>query len=520
MAEVERVDLAHEPDFVLGRLTVSPSRRELVRDDGVREVLEHRVMQVLIALHRAGGGIVTRDELTQSCWEGRIVGEDAINRVVSRLRKAADGIGAGSFALKTITKIGYRLTGDGIAAVPPMAQAGQASAPRPTRRAVAFGGAALGLAALAGGGAWLYRRATHPAVSPEVQRLMARGWTMMLQGNRDAQTEAAGLFRRAVELAPEYADGWGALGFVYAYTSHYYPAGEREARRDRARAAGTRALAIDPRNGMGRAALAFAKPWRGHWLEIERALRAAGRDHPEEDMLRVTLGYILGMVGRFAEAADILGRLGGSAGGRTLEPGEYFYLIESLWAAGRLEDADRRMGEAATLYPTHSFLFLQRYKISLFGGRAGAAAALIANRSGHPAGLDQGDWSSLSRIARLFEDRAPDEIARFATEGMETARTGSGPAGEILEQFAGLGLIDEAFALADALFLGRGFTVPDQDTPGLPYYHAPEDRDTSILFLPSTRAMRADPRFGRLTEALGLERYWREAGVPPDYRRG
>jgi hypothetical protein len=103
---------------------------------------------------------------------------------------------------------------------------------------------------------------------------------------------------------------------------------------------------------------------------------------------------------------------------------------------------------------------------------------------------------------------------------METARTGSGPAGEILEQFAGLGLIDEAFALADALFLGRGFTVPDQDTPGLPYYHAPEDRDTSILFLPSTRAMRADPRFVRLTEALGLERYWREAGVPPDYRRG
>src|SRR3546814_17128567 len=74
-----------------------------------------------------------------------------------------------------------------------------------------------------------------------VERLMGRGWTMMLQGNRDAQIEAAGLFRRAVELAPDYADGWGSLGFVYAYSSHYYPAEEREARRDRARAAATRA---------------------------------------------------------------------------------------------------------------------------------------------------------------------------------------------------------------------------------------------------------------------------------------
>jgi hypothetical protein len=226
----------------------------------------------------------------------------------------------------------------------------------------------------------------------------------------------------------------------------------------------------------------------------------------------------LGLVGRFAEAADILDRLGGSGNGRTLEPGEYFYLIESLWAAGRLEAADRRIAEAAALYPTHSFIFLQRFRIWLFSGRVGTAAALIADRSGHPSGSD--DWSSLSRIARLFESRAPDEIARYAEEGMATARMGSGAAGQILEEFAGLGLTEQAFTLADAYFLGRGFTIPDQDGPGSSYYHPLEDRDTSILFLPSTRAMRADPRFGRLARDLGLERYWRAAGVVPDYRRG
>ena len=112
MAASDRVELAHEPDFVLGRLTVSPSRRELVRDDGERGVIEHRVMQVLVALSKAEGRIVTRDELIMLCWDGRVVGEDAIHRVISHLRKAASGIGAGSIEIETITKIGYRLTGD------------------------------------------------------------------------------------------------------------------------------------------------------------------------------------------------------------------------------------------------------------------------------------------------------------------------------------------------------------------------------------------------------------------------
>ena len=46
-------------------------------------------MQALVALARADGEIVTRDELIQSCWDGRIVGEDAIDRVIARLRRAA-----------------------------------------------------------------------------------------------------------------------------------------------------------------------------------------------------------------------------------------------------------------------------------------------------------------------------------------------------------------------------------------------------------------------------------------------
>src|SRR3546814_9388050 len=66
-------------------------------------------MQVLRALAEARSGIVRREDLTERCWEGRIVGEDAINRVLSRLRRVAEGIGEDSFRIESITKVGYRL---------------------------------------------------------------------------------------------------------------------------------------------------------------------------------------------------------------------------------------------------------------------------------------------------------------------------------------------------------------------------------------------------------------------------
>ena len=67
-----QVVLAREPRFTLGRVKVRPELREVV-SGARREILEPRVMQVLVALARADGEIVTRDELIEYCWSGRIV---------------------------------------------------------------------------------------------------------------------------------------------------------------------------------------------------------------------------------------------------------------------------------------------------------------------------------------------------------------------------------------------------------------------------------------------------------------
>jgi adenylate cyclase len=106
---VSAVVLAREPAMRVGPLRVEPSHLRVCHDDGREEPLQPRVMQVLIALLRAEGEIVTRDELTQGCWGGVVVGEDAINRVIGRLRRLSEGIGEGWFEVETVTRVGYRL---------------------------------------------------------------------------------------------------------------------------------------------------------------------------------------------------------------------------------------------------------------------------------------------------------------------------------------------------------------------------------------------------------------------------
>ena len=149
------MNLAREPGFRLGGLDVRPPTREVIHAGG-REVLEPRVMSVLIALAQARGEVVTRDDLSAQCWDGRIVSDDAINRVLSRIRKLSELTGGRDFTLETITKVGYRLV---VAAAAPAstAEAVPLTVSKPDRRWVLGAIAALVLA-MSGGGWWLATR--------------------------------------------------------------------------------------------------------------------------------------------------------------------------------------------------------------------------------------------------------------------------------------------------------------------------------------------------------------------------
>ena len=111
-------DLSREADFEIGKLAVHPAMRTIAGPLG-EAVLEPKVMQVLIALGREPGAIYSRDDLLATCWDGRIVGDAAINRVISLLRSALRDASGEGVTIKTIARVGYRIEVDEDAATVP-----------------------------------------------------------------------------------------------------------------------------------------------------------------------------------------------------------------------------------------------------------------------------------------------------------------------------------------------------------------------------------------------------------------
>ena len=113
------LNLARELPFRLAATLVRPAALE-VEHGGQVTALEPRVMKVLVALHRSRGQPVSRDELIDLCWGGRIVTEGALNRCVAQLRKALAADPA--IRVDTIATVGYRLQlGEASSAPPPTA---------------------------------------------------------------------------------------------------------------------------------------------------------------------------------------------------------------------------------------------------------------------------------------------------------------------------------------------------------------------------------------------------------------
>ena len=160
-----RIDLAHESDIALGESVALPSRR-LVRGPRGETTLEPKVMQVLVALARQPGTILSRDDLIERCWDGRIVGDASINRVLSLLRAALRETAGDGVSVETVPRVGYRLLVDG--EVSPIAAdeanvAPTAFAPARNKKFTRYWPAAAAvLVAVLAAAAWFLRPVTAP----------------------------------------------------------------------------------------------------------------------------------------------------------------------------------------------------------------------------------------------------------------------------------------------------------------------------------------------------------------------
>ncbi len=508
LGDANRIDLGQAAELRLGSVTVRPPLRTLARDDGTETIVEPRVMQVLIALAAARGSVVTREALVDSCWEGRVVGEDAINRVISRLRRVAREIGAGAFRIETVNKVGYRLIADdGSGGL-------SATLPRMSRRGLIAGGATA-VAAAGAAAIGLAMRGNAKRVPSDVAPFLDQAMAGIRQGSFNSTNQAIANLRHVVDLRPDYADGWGALAFAFVAAAQWRPAPIGKQLRDRAQAAAQRAERLDPGNGFARAATVLALPRSGNQLHIERELRAAVDQHPDSDVLLTALATLMLAVGRCREAAALLDKAMVSA---PPVPGTLYTRVQALWAAGRLGEAYRAADDVYALYPAEIAVWFTRFYLLAHTGRAQDALAQAANRDARPPGLPDFNFDIVILAARAMLTRTPADIDQAVRVNVDAAHKGAGYAENAMQFASGLGRIDDAFLLAQAYYFARGFSTGETRFLGEGQsFTSQNDRRTHLLFMPSTRAMRADPRFDAVVEGLRLKRYWAAAGVRPDY---
>jgi DNA-binding winged helix-turn-helix (wHTH) protein/tetratricopeptide (TPR) repeat protein len=279
-------DLARLKSFRIGPVEIRPSTREVIQGDRC-EVLEPRVMQVLVVLADARGEILSRDDLIAACWQGRAVTDHSINRVILRLR--ALGRRFPSFEIETIIKVGYRLVEKDEPAPPARSAANSERRPAQHRRLLTAGIACAAIAALIG--AWHFAGLPVPGIARVTvlpldlsgaganRRIDGKAYALYLQarpllrGRRQTDmARAEELLQGAVTVQPDFAAAWANLSIATMLGQVYNS--DDSAARASAQADAGRAVALDPKLAEGWAAKALANQLTGDAAEadIHRAL--------------------------------------------------------------------------------------------------------------------------------------------------------------------------------------------------------------------------------------------------------
>lgn len=535
------LELAEETVFPLGELVVEPATRQ-VHHRGAAITLEPRVMQVLVVLARSPGRVVGRQELSDRCWDGRVVGDNAINRVVSRLRHLAGELDDHAFAIETIARVGYRLTVAPVVGAPLASaavaatrtapagaadesaaadgdaerQPAETSSAAPLQRRRWLIGAGVG-AALAGSGALgiamrLTERPAVVALDAQSVELLRLGELALRQGTTRAAAEAVDHLRALCDRPGAQPAHWGMLALACALRRGFDVEQEVDPLGELTRTAAARALAGDPGNADAAVALVMLQPLFRGWHEMERACRALLQQHPRHWVLLHTLARVHAETGRWSAALPLFER---ALEAEPMLPAVSARRAFALWCAGRVDDAAWAFGDGLQRWPRHPVLWHRALNFRLCSGRIDEAAAQLTDERQRAY-----DENGLPREIALLAVQALAQPARVSlSEELAGAIARARAGGSMSSQWAvpllaSIGRVDQAFDLVRVYYFGGAVGARLQPPPSRLAM-----RPTELLFTPETAVLRADPRFGSLTAELGLDAFWRMAGTEPDHRR-
>lgn len=504
---------AIRPDFAWGNATISPSRR-VITGPHVTVSVEPRVMQVLLALIDADGMVVMREALINNCWSGRIVGDDAVNRAISEVRRLAKEADADSIVIETIAKSGWRLP----KAEPEMKEAAVATnapAATSTSRRQLIAGVVAGAAAIGGVQVWKGRQNPQAA---RVADLVERGTLALREDMPDRTMSALGFLKEAVAIDPQNAEAWGKLAMAWRDQSEYGNPQLIAPAVSNCQSCAKRALALDDHQPDAEAALATLVPIFGNWRDAEAGIRSVLARHPDNLDAGTALGALLMATGRQAASAQRHVTLAAKA---PLWPALQFRAVYGHWVAGDLLAMDQVANRAMQLWPLHPGVWFARLWTFAFTGRIAAARVMIEPEVDGtirmPPRIQAAILATLAGIERPTQETRQSAIsANFAL-----VKQLQGYAVPAILWLSGLGAIDSAFDVARGYLVGDGSIVgPPQPGRNQPQINDQRQKKTMNLFMPVTAPLRADPRFIDLARDTGMLAFWHEAGIVPDFLAG
>ena len=485
------IRLAEETDFLIDRLQVRPSRGEVEHGEGA-ERIEPRLMQVLIALARADGQTVSRAELIDRCWGGVTVGPDAVNRVMSLLRRLL-ATAAPAARLETLPRIGYRLV-QPAALVPPPANAVTSGVDR----------VRPGTASPASVG------------DPLVRDLYARALVGLEQPSREPLEQAQAYLKQAVARAPDFARGWAALAEAQRLLMLYLPAPMQGPARAESSRSIDRALALDPELGEAYGTLANLVPRFNNWSEVEALFQKGLARTPTSPGLIHAYSQFLLSTGRTSEAAELLVQL------RARNPLSATIAIDL--AAGLL-DIDREseavavIEEAYALWPGIMLVWSECVRFHVVAGHYDRVQALL---DAPPPGVAPDDPNLARRRLHLIakRDRRPADMAAAQKNFLDFSRIGIAPATVAIYALATLDQPEAALTVADEIFRPDPAQARGPGVNMMGTYTLAGQPESTFLFRRDTANLRALAGFAEVLERVGLENYWRQSAALPDFRIG
>ena len=137
------------------------SEAHLLTRNGEDQKIEPQVFDLLLLLLRYSGTLVTKDQMIEEIWGGRIVSDSAISACIAAARKAVGDDGKTQSVIRTVARRGLQLVADVTTEDTPKPQSAPAAGSPRVRYATAEDGAKIAYA-VTGKGPPLIRIAHHP----------------------------------------------------------------------------------------------------------------------------------------------------------------------------------------------------------------------------------------------------------------------------------------------------------------------------------------------------------------------